>query len=49
LPGNREGGWTVVAPYLDKLCAGEPVVFTNEAPSGRAFYRGKVWLQPGGL
>jgi len=42
-----EGGWTGLVPYVDILGSGVPVVFTNEAPSGRAFYRGKVRLQTG--
>jgi hypothetical protein len=39
------GSWTGLAPYVDILGSGSPVVFTNEAPTGRAFYRGKVRLQ----
>jgi len=43
-----EGGWTGLVPYVDILGTGSPVVFTNEAPTGRAFYRGKVRLQADG-
>ncbi|MBN1671579.1 MAG: hypothetical protein JXR37_11125 [Kiritimatiellae bacterium] len=37
--------WKAVAGYADIVGAGQTVIYTNTAPAGLTFYRGRVWLE----